>query len=270
MHALAYNETLPERPLHNTYVYQPLFGQQHLNQENLFHFTEITPSVDLNTGDFACGTRTLDNPDPRLRLSQSPQQALSTHLSAPDAEPSSSPDCGSIPKCDCICCTGLGTNKNLHWTFDTPKFRHSLSKAICRYIGCAYKKDEIRYPGGGKRILDSLKNADALMLAEHEQSHFGKRGQYCCREEGCSATTKKFSDLRRHYRGSHCINAQKFPCTMIGCKYGGDNGFTRKDKLKSHYRNAHQGKLIPGKYNQPIKMKATAPQTIKPKPDGDM
>jgi len=29
---------------------------------------------------------------------------------------------------------------------------------------------------------------------------------------------------------------------VIGCKYGGDNDFPRKDKLKSHFKNVREGK----------------------------
>ena len=81
---------------------------------------------------------------------------------------------------------------------------------------------------------------------EHERSHFGQSGKYTCAEPGCHTTTKKFSDLKRHYAGRHCIDPKKakFPCPVLDCKYSGDNGFARKDKLKSPYKNVHERKLV--------------------------
>ncbi|KAL8803248.1 MAG: hypothetical protein Q9182_003279 [Xanthomendoza sp. 2 TL-2023] len=34
----------------------------------------------------------------------------------------------------------------------------------------------------------------------------------------------------------------KHPCNFPGCERGGDNGFPRKDKLKSHFENVHRGR----------------------------
>ncbi len=102
----------------------------------------------------------------------------------------------------------------------------------------------------------------------HEQAHFGKPGDYHCLEEGYKTITKKWADLKRHYTVRHCTNPPKFPCPVLGCKYGGDNGFTREDKLKSHHRNVHQGKVVPGKAFQPIEPKANRAKVIKGKPQG--
>lgn len=37
-----------------------------------------------------------------------------------------------------------------------------------------------------------------------------------------------------------CSNPKKFPCPALDCKYNGDNGFARKDKLTSHWKKVHQ------------------------------
>ena len=81
--------------------------------------------------------------------------------------------------------------------------------------------------------------------------------RYWCLEQHCHFNTKRQADLARHYRTKHCENPPNFPCQVLGCKYGGENGFVRKDKLKSHYKNVHEGKL-PGKAFQAIEPKPRA------------
>lgn len=70
---------------------------------------------------------------------------------------------------------------------------------------------------------------------------------YCCDASGCTHKCKRWADLERHASTSHCLNAKKFPCKYPGCERGGDNGFPRKDKLKSHFENVHRGVGIPPK-----------------------
>ena len=69
----------------------------------------------------------------------------------------------------------------------------------------------------------------------HERTHFGQLGKYTCAEKDGGLATKRWSDFLRHATTRHCANAEekKFPCTVVGCKYGGGNGFRRKDKLKN-------------------------------------
>lgn len=81
--------------------------------------------------------------------------------------------------------------------------------------------------------------------------------RYRCLEQHCHFNTKRIADLVRHYRTKHCENPPNFSCQVLGCKYGGENGFARKDKLKSHYRNVHEGKM-PGKAFQAIEPKPRA------------
>ena len=98
---------------------------------------------------------------------------------------------------------------------------------------------------------------------DHEKSHYGQPGKYTCLERDCKVVTKNFGDLKRHDKAKHCTNPYKeqFPCPESWCKYSGNNGFARKDKLKSHYKNMHEGKLGPCKAGRVIK-----PATLKPKP----
>lgn len=78
-------------------------------------------------------------------------------------------------------------------------------------------------------------------LSKHEKDHFGQPGHFVCPVDHCGFVTKRWSDLRRHSSTIHCTKAKKFPCSVPWCKYTGENGFTRRDKLTSHFNNVHKG-----------------------------
>lgn len=80
------------------------------------------------------------------------------------------------------------------------------------------------------------------------RQHFFIEGLYRCDAPGCTHRCKRWADLERHTSTSHCLNAKKFPCKYPGCERAGDNGFPRKDKLKSHFENVHRGVGIPPKH----------------------
>ncbi len=144
--------------------------------------------------------------------------------------------------CACINCLQVGLGRGPVKSFD------NTIGLICRASGCAYVQETnigMHHKGGP---------------LDHERSHFGQPGKYACAERGCKAVAKKFSDLKRHYAGQHCTNPQstKHGCQIIGCKYSGNNGFARKDKLTSHYKNMHEGRMaLPGKSYKVIKPRTT-------------
>lgn len=70
---------------------------------------------------------------------------------------------------------------------------------------------------------------------------------YHCDIVGCSHKSKRWGDLERHILTRHCSETAKHPCSFPGCERGGENGFPRKDKLKSHVENVHRGRGIPPK-----------------------
>lgn len=165
---------------------------------------------------------------------------------APNQEPSVSfaPDLpngsSSQEDCTCISCLGIGIrNGQVSW-FD--------GRLGCRFPGCPYRDDYLAGP-----------------FYEHEKSHYGQTGKYICLEQTCQVATKNFGDLKRHHKAKHCSNPTKerFPCPVLWCKYSGNNGFARKDKLTSHYKNIHEGKPGPVKAGRIIK-----PATLKPKVSG--
>lgn len=105
---------------------------------------------------------------------------------------------------------------------------------VCRLTACS--KTVHCYPFGDRMGL-SPRPRDLLI---HEKSHYEHHGGYKCAEGDCGHLAKEFRDLKRHYQAKHCTKTPEFSCDVLGCKYGGENGFHRKDKLASHYKNMHQ------------------------------
>ena len=83
--------------------------------------------------------------------------------------------------------------------------------------------------------------------------------QYCCTVQGCQFFSIRRSDLKRHHAAKHCTQPERFPCPEPLCKYGGDNGFIRSDKLKEHQKKIHEGKVRPGQALRTLKSAATKP-----------
>ena len=132
---------------------------------------------------------------------------------------------GSSRECPCITCVDLGSCRSP----ESPPYRCRLSD--CNFSAFA------PYGYGYSAELESRK---------HEKDHFRHDGQFRCIEDRCVYGAKRWPDLKRHYTSKHCLNPKtKFPCPEIGCKYGGDNGFTRKDKLKSHREKVHEKRAKP-------------------------
>ena len=165
---------------------------------------------------------------------------------APTQEPSWSPppdlphDSSSQKDCTCISCLRIA--KYTSWAMSPGGKGYR-----CRFPGC---QTSINW---------------AYSFSEHERSHYGQTGKYICLEQTCQVATKNFGDLKRHDKAKHCTNPNKeqFPCPVLSCKYSGNNGFARKDKLKSHYKKIHGGKPGPVKAGRVIK-----PATLKPQVSG--
>ena len=139
----------------------------------------------------------------------------------------------SSRECSCITCIDLGSERNWLWAsqlFDYP----------CRLSDCDFSAPQA---GQSPDAYD-----DQRAARNHEKNHFRHERQFRCMEDRCVYSTKRWSDLTRHYTSKHCLNPKtKFPCPEIGCKYGGNNGFTRKDKLKSHREKVHEKVAKPEK-----------------------
>ena len=156
-----------------------------------------------------------------------------------------------VPQCSCMKCAFLGTYNSITWT-KTKRTEDwdAVFSTLCRIPDCTKRIElQTRY----FNVNESKKLQ--YDVVSHERTHYGQPGAYRCLEAGCQVTAKKFYDLRRHYRGKHCSNVVKYPCKELGCRYSGDNGFVRKDKLKDHQRNVHGGRANPAKSLQPLKPK---------------
>jgi len=164
--------------------------------------------------------------------------------------------CSPDHNCTCISCLHLASHP-----IDTTRLSDGQVSVICKLPGCNHVEGRVRtsllYANSGTTILDGYYEdffhyRNDIDMINHERNHFKRAGIYRCLEPGCGKTTKKFADLKRHYRVAHCTNAIKYPCPTLGCKYSGNNGFLREDKLKSHYRNVHKEKAAPSKSLQDI------------------
>ena len=125
--------------------------------------------------------------------------------------------------CACIICMKIG----LSW------YGHSRQ---CCVVGCT---------------VGTLLHFD---LCQHEKTHFKENGKYHCREARCTSSFNRWEDLLRHTNSKHCLNPPKFHCSEIDCQYHSGNGFTRKDKLQSHYKNVHQGRPKFSRSAQPARI----------------
>ena len=106
----------------------------------------------------------------------------------------------------------------------------------CFYLGCGVTLRPTTH--GPKGFTYDHEAAKAF--AHHERAHYKVGDRYYCLEPHCSATFGSWMDLRRHTNVRHCTTVQRFPCDVPGCKYGGTNGFKRKDKLRDHVKNVHR------------------------------
>ena len=139
---------------------------------------------------------------------------------------------GPSRECSCITCLDLGSVRAWSWTLDNNNYS-------CRLSDCNFSTT------GNDHLASYFTQRRAR---NHEKNHFRHEGQFRCIEDRCVYGAKRWSDLRRHYTSKHCLNPKtKFPCPEIGCKYSGNNGFTRKDKLKSHREKVHEKVARPEK-----------------------
>ncbi|KAL9138609.1 MAG: hypothetical protein Q9175_000182 [Cornicularia normoerica] len=150
----------------------------------------------------------------------------------------------------CTCATCLDWYPSGSYSLPKGHRNWSFPTFACRVTGCQWTT---------KEDVDDLNMLHKLLKHESywgRQDHYGKPGDYRCREVGCKFVTKRWTDFKRHSSSKHCIKPTNFECPVLGCKYH-HIGFSRKDKLKSHVDNVHKGYSQPGKPNQAIKPKVT-------------
>ena len=123
-----------------------------------------------------------------------------------------------------------------------PTIPISNTAVECSCLVCGYKVwKRIQHQPSFERYLHQELNIEQV------------NGKYSCTATNCRQTCRFSDELRRHIKTFHCLHAVIYPCEYIGCKYGGANGFKRKDKLKSHQKNVHLGKALPGRVPRAIK-----------------
>lgn len=127
----------------------------------------------------------------------------------------------------------------------------------CACILCNIKEECKGYRRKEKRNCSFGCTANVAYTSnwrKHYKTHFKQDNGYLCKAPHCSQVFPRWGELTRHTKG-HCLRPTRFPCDVFGCPYGGDNGFVRKDKLYSHKRNVHDGKLPPSQLMRKLQPK---------------
>ena len=168
------------------------------------------------------------------------------------------------------------TQKLNSFSFPSPPSHRASTSAssyhVCRCFSCWYDLTKKLSPNTSRSKLtlkcpilrchepvDISANYGPCFMCPYQRhvrhviGHIKQQNAYHCPEDDCSVKVKAWSDLRRHITNEHCFNPTKFPCKVPWCKRSGDNGFTRKDKLRDHVRNTHEKGYVPGRANRPIK-----------------
>lgn len=163
--------------------------------------------------------------------------------------------------CACIVCLKIGIRvSNSNDPYNCRQY-HCRS-ASCSWVDSSSLREPYYWEGSDKR------------RALHEQSHCRQhpkddRSPVRCPVQNCRFSSKRWCDLQRHTTAKHCNNPTKFACSVIGCKYYGEgNGFTRKDKLKDHYKTVHQsqGQRVHGQRVHEQRVHGQALRAIEPAP----
>ena len=124
----------------------------------------------------------------------------------------------------------------------------------CSCMVCLYQQHWEPPPYQCKLFGCFFATAEGSKIASHYKDHYLEvdSSTWHCKEWDCKFTTKRFTDLMRHSTVKHCKTVTKFPCPVPYCKYSGDNGFARKDKLRSHQKNVHSELKLHSKGPKPV------------------
>lgn len=133
----------------------------------------------------------------------------------------------------------------------------------CPCISCVWKA--LRYPRIGyddpyqcvAGCNHQISASDTQKFQAHFKTHFKQDKKFRCSAPQCGQTFGRWGELTRHNK-THCLRPKKFACDVFGCKYSGDNGFIRHDKLLSHKRNVHDGKAPPSQLMRRLQAKPRA------------
>ncbi|MCJ1465855.1 hypothetical protein MMC07_004474 [Pseudocyphellaria aurata] len=189
---------------------------------------------------FTSGEATRKDQGPAIGTTQDNHDTISPGL-LPDQEAVDYSGSGlSLPStgdgtngCTCISC----------FVKEPREFRKTSSKVYHCIVGCSFE----------------CESWYALRRRNHLETHFYHRQdeKYHCIAPHCNQTFGRWGELTRHNK-THCLRPKKFACDVLGCKYSGDNGFIRHDKLLSHKRNVHVGKAPPSQLMRTLKAKPQA------------
>ncbi|MCJ1463065.1 hypothetical protein MMC07_001670 [Pseudocyphellaria aurata] len=158
-----------------------------------------------------------------------------------------------LPELEAVHCSGSG--QSLPSTGDGTN--------ACACISCFLKAridSERRFDRKSCIVGCSFRSQDWNFTADwrkHLPTHFFQDEKYHCKFPRCNRTFGRWEELTRHDK-THCLRPTKFACDVLDCKYSGNNGFLRHDKLLSHKRNVHDGKAPPGQLMRELEAKPQA------------
>lgn len=166
--------------------------------------------------------------------------------------------------CACFCCKHR-ISLNDRWWFSKPPNREfvSVNDMLDDQWERAYPLSMILINLCSTPDCDRPHGIDRRTETSHLFSPqlCSDKDRYRCAVYGCQYFAIRRSDLRRHHAVKHCTQPKRFQCPEPYCKYGGENGFKRLDKLKDHQKKIHEGKFKPGQALRTIKSAATKPVT---------
>ena len=126
------------------------------------------------------------------------------------------------------------SGSNLSPNFSPPPMTPSNSSTSSYATGYSPSIDPLTpMPNFSSPALDSL---GPLPTSEQNTASRQEDHQRTCSYSGCGKHFRRSADLRRHER-KH--GSMSWHCEVDGCKYRGENGFYRRDKLLSHQRARH-------------------------------
>ena len=126
------------------------------------------------------------------------------------------------------------SGSNLSPDFSSPPVTPSNSSSCSYAVGYSPSIDPLSpMPNFSSSTLDPL---GPLPTSEQHTTSRQEDHQHTCSYPGCGKHFRRSADLRRHER-KH--GSMSWHCQVDGCKYHGEKGFYRRDKLLSHQRARH-------------------------------
>ena len=211
--------------------------------------TDTTPTLSHASNDNYLG---LQNSDVTSSVDfVSIASAVPTHHQSNATKSMFSPQVSPVVDLDTSTGTSASSNADVaplnHVVLPRTPAKGNTDKSRCSCLECVFRAQPSINGGYRACPIEGCYEHiyDTFPLVCHIVYKHSKQGDRLhCQEPRCTRTCKRGADLLRHMR-LHCLRQTRYHCDVFGCKYGGENGFVRRDKLLSHKRNVHEGQATP-------------------------